>query len=203
MEQPPSSEDIQMQLQNNSINNILQHISDNPDEITDMVEEAMNSLTPEMKECARKFATSSQANEVRKELQKKGVNPSVVRKQLKQRKKEKKAIPASLIMKRTQKAILITESRKVKPITLSCDNLELAISEVLHVSAPIELSCSRLAQGPLAGKSVKVWYDADNKTKNKLTSKILGYSVGGCMVIIVKDEDLLLDDFMSAKNALI
>ena len=203
MDNSPSLSDIQEQIKNIPIDSIVQNISNNPEQFTEMISEAMESITPEMKEYARKLSTTPQAKEARQELQKKGVSRKSVKKQLKKIKKEKKSIPQSLAITTSQKAVLITNSRKIKQITLSCANIELSVWDILHVSAPVELSCSRLAQGPLKGKTIKVWYDADDKSRNKLTSKIIGFPVGGSMIILVKDEDLTVDDFMLAKEAMI
>src|SRR3972149_2380484 len=131
MDNSPSLSDIQQQIKNIPIDSIVQNISNNPEQFTEMISEAMETITPEMKEYARKLSTTPQAKEARQELQKKGVSRKSVKKQLKKIKKEKKSIPQSLAITTSQKAVLITNSRKIKQITLSCANIELSVWDVL------------------------------------------------------------------------
>lgn len=46
-----------------------------------------------------------------------------------------------------------------------------------------EISCRRLALGPLAKHEIKVWYSPGNGANNRRASSLLGFTVGGAIVI--------------------
>ena len=196
-----SGVDIKNVLNNTNISSVLQQMTSNSDEVGKMMEESMSRMTPDMMEQARKLATGGQGKQIIREMQKRGMDPKAMRAQIQ---KEKRALrgQGTKPIGETFQVILITLSRQSKSKSIPRDNINLTIGNILKCPSPVELSCSRLALGPLAGKTIKVWYDPERLGKNRRASKILGFPVGGEIVIILEGEDLTEKDFLSAEKHL-
>lgn len=199
----PTKDTIKSALSNNNIGNVLNQMAANPDAMTNMMSSGMmNNLSPEMMEQARKMATSGQGDQILKEMQKRGMNPMEMKHQLmEQRKALNKMMPRT--DQGTQQIILINKSRQTKIKKIIPGSLNsLVLNSQYKFESPVELSCSRLAIGPLKGKTVKIWYDEKNKCINKRASKIVGFKIGGDILIVVKDHSLTEKEFLAVENQL-
>jgi hypothetical protein len=194
-----SSEDIKDALKNTNIAAMLNQMAANPDEVTKMMEESMNHMTPEMMEQARKLAMGGQGGQIMREMKKRGLNPKALKAQLAE---QQKALRAVRVTTSTKQAILITHSKRARSRKLPHDNVSAAVGNILNCSEPVELSCSRLAQGPLAEKTIKVWYNPEATGKNRRASKIVGFSVGGEIIIVMEEGDLTEANFALAEQKL-
>lgn len=202
--QPPmiSGEDVRSAMNNANINSLINRISSNPDEVTQMMKESMKHLSPEAMQQARNIAMGSQGQQIRKEMQRRGINPQAMRKQLLEKQRALKGTSAK-VSDDAKSVIVITSSRQIKSRKLSPASLSFSAASILRAEAPVELSCSRLAKGPLAGKSIKIWYDPNQQGKNRRATKIIGFPVGGDMLVLVDGEDLSEKDFIAAEKFLI
>lgn len=193
--------DIKDALNHTGISAMLNQMTSNPDEVNRMMEESMNRMTPEMMDQARKLAMGGQGDQIMREMQKRGIDPKAMRAQMLQQKRALRGLCGKNTESTTQ-VILITMSRQVKVRRIPRDNISVAAGSILKCNSPVELSCSRLAQGPLAGKTIKVWYDPEHVGKNRRASKIVGFSIGGEIVIVTQDEDLTESNFLAAERQL-
>lgn len=197
----PNMDEIKDAMKNVNIGEMLRQINNNPDEAQKMMAESLSKITPDMMEKARKLAMGSQGENVRKEMQKRGVNPHELKAQFLQQQRLMRQ--ASKSNSKEKKVVFVTKSRTVKTRTIPEDSIESYISKILKVSTPIQLSCSRLALGPLAGKTIKVWYDPEAKGKNRRSTKILGFPVGSELVIVMEEGDLTEKDFLTVEAQLV
>lgn len=196
-----TGEDVKSAMSAANIGSMLNRMTNNPEEVTRMMHESMKTLSPEVMQQARNMAMGAQGQQIRKEMQRRGINPQAMRKQLLEQKRALQGTSAQVSSDATA-AIIVTTSRQVRTRKLSQASLSLSAAAILHAEAPVELSCSRLAKGPLTGKSIKIWYDPNHPGKNKRTSRIIGFPVGGEMLIVVEGEDLSEKDFLAAEKFL-
>jgi hypothetical protein len=196
-----TAEDVRDTISNANIGSILSRIASNPDEISQVMKDSMKHMSPEAIQQARNLAMGSQGQQIRKEMQRRGIDPNAMRKQLLEQQKILKGT-SSKVTDDAKSMIIVTSSRQIKSRRISSATLSISIPSILHSEKPIELSCSRLAQGPLSGKSIKVWYDPNNGSKNRRASKIIGFPVGGDMLIMVEGEDLSEKDLIAAEKFL-
>ena len=180
-------DDVKEALKNTNISTILNQMAENPDEVSRMMTESMNHFTPDMMEQARKLAMGGQGDKIMKEMKKRGINPKAMKAQVSKQKKVLRALKTPTI---TKQVVLITTSRQARSRRLPLDNILPSVSNILKCSEPVELSCSRLAQGPLAGKTIKVWYNPENIGKNRRATKLVGFPVGGEIIIVMEEGDL-------------
>ena len=189
-------------LSNTNIGTMLGHMADNPNEVSKVMESSIgNNLPPDITNQARKLAMGGQGEQIMREMQKRGMDPVAMKKQFLQEQRKAKGQPTKST-DITKQIIYITTSRQVKTRKIVPDGLKAAVSSILHTENPVELSCSRLAQGPLSGKTIKAWYNPDALGKNRRASKIVGFNIGSELVIVLDGGDLKESDFIAAEKQL-
>jgi len=199
-----NKQDITNAINQTNISSALNRIRNNPEELSSIMEQSMKYMTPETMEQARKLAMGGQGDQIRREMSRRGINPQTLRKQLESQKKSMKAARKDEPKLNTGlSCILITTSRQVKSRIIEPSTLRLSIRSILQTDSPVELSCSRLCKGPLIGKNIKVWYDSTNTGRNRRASKIIGFPVGGNMLVVAQDEHLSEKDFLEAEKTLV
>jgi len=160
--------------------------------ISDLVKEA--SADPKMRQVLTNLSQSDQGKKILEKMRQTGVNPTKVRADLKKQEKEAnrmKRLETPKDERLRYQALLITRSRKVKPISLPINAGLVDIKPLFPSSASvIELACSRLAIGPLAGKMVKIFYDQADQTVNKRTKRLVGYKIGGDLLVVVSGHQM-------------
>lgn len=193
--------DMKSMMKNFNINDVINRMGNNPEEMQKIMAESMEKISPEMIEQAHKLANSGQGVQILKKMQEKGVSRRSLHVSYKEQKRDlnKKLSKSNAD---TKKGLLITQTRVLKSRYVPCDVTSANAIAILQCSNPIQLSCSRLALGPLSGKTIKIWYDPSNTGKNRRTSRILGFPVGGSMLILMDEGDLIAEDFMAAESKL-
>jgi len=177
-------------------------VTESPDGLKKIAASQLANANPEVMEQARKLAMGGQGDQIMKEMRKRGMDPVALRAQIKHEKKLNRAnTPKSNIP--TQSVIHINASRKAKCVNMNKITMASDIAKLLHTDTPVELSCSRLARGPLAEKIVKIWYNPDTSGKNRRTSKIIGFDIGSDLIVVVLEENLTLVDFEKAEGFLV
>ena len=188
-------------MNNTNISAMLNRIANNPEEVTKVMQESMGQMSPDMMEEARKLAMGGQGKQLMREMQRRGIDPNVMRAQLLEQQKALRNMTAD--RGDTKSVILITHNRQLKVRNISAVNVSLAVQSVMKSSTIVELSCSRLANGPLEKKTIKVWCDPGCKGKNnRRLAKIVGFPIAGDGVVVVEDEDLTEADFLAAERLL-
>ena len=193
--------DVKEALKNTNISAMLNQMAANPEEVNKMMEESMSRMTPEMMEQARKLAMGGQGDQIMKEMKKRGLDPRVLKAQMREQQKALRGLENKNIAD-TKQVVLITTSRQVKTRKLPNDNYLPNIKTILKCNDPVELSCSRLAQGPLSGKTIKVWYNPEHTGKNRRATKIVGFPIGGEIIVIVEEDNLTETNFLAAEKTL-
>jgi hypothetical protein len=185
---PPVDPMVSMASSMGSIVNMVKDFSENPSKIQDLIK---NTLTPDLMEQAKKMVNSGsgQIEQLMKEMQKKGVNPETLKSEVFKATRQLKSAKLR-DGSAGHTCLLINQKRQCKTREYSPGAEKYLAVNALHCSAPVEISCSRLAIGPLAGKVVKAWFDATNKARNRRSSKLAVFAVGGELLIIVEDHDL-------------
>jgi hypothetical protein len=197
-----TSEDIKAALAGSGLKTALTKMAQNPDEIAKMMGSQLKNAPPEVMEQARKLAMGGQGEHIMKEMKKKGMDPLAMRAQIKQHKKAAKgSTPA--VTEPTLAAIHINVGRKAKVVNVSRVSVGSSVASILHVPKPVEMSCSRLACGPLADKVIKVWYNPDTTGKNRRTSKIVGFPIGSDVVIVAVDDNLTIAELERVEQLLL
>ena len=197
----PADIDIKDALNNVDISSMLNKMSDNPDEISKLMTDSMAHMTPAMMEQARKLA-GGQGEQIQRQMLKLGINPKAMQAQMKEQQKQQRALNNLLgNMTCSKRVIFITASRQAKSKGVTGD-MKSFVAHLVHTDSPVELSCSRLALGPLAGNTIKLWYDPKRKGKNTRTSKIIGFPIAGEAVITMEEGDLTEEAFLAAEKLL-
>ena len=153
------------------------------------LKKVMDSLGPETIEKFKKIATDKK-DEILKEMKKQGINPKDIAKQTRKL--------ASLTKSKTKKAVLVTATRQVKTKEVPVDLTESSAKTVLNLTEVVGVSCSRLS----SEKTIKIWYDPNNGGKNKRATKIVGFDVGGSLLITDEEGDLTEEDFLELEKLL-
>jgi hypothetical protein len=185
-----------------SMSELMNHIGTlDTNELTRIMGESLNNVSPEMIDQARRLATGGQAEQIMKEMNRRGVNPQALRSDLL---RQRNALRGMNTKKPgvTKRVLYITRSRQIKERDIPIHDMNASINAILRVSNPIELSCSRLAKGPLTGHTIKLWYDPNESGKNRLSSKLIGFPIGGEAVIISETDDLTEASLIQAMNHL-
>lgn len=197
----PTAEQIKEGVNATNISSVLSQMAADPGKMTQMMADSMDKVTPEMMEQARKMAAGGQGQNIMREMQRRGMDPHALRAQAANQRKALKGLGGKS-SEATKQVILITKTRQLRVRKISPNSIQLSAANILHVPNPVELSCSRLAQGPLDGKVIKVWYDPDQRGVNRRARKIVGFPVGGDILIVVNDEDLTEADFLAVEATL-
>ncbi len=187
-------------ISNTEINNVLDNISANSDDFIKIINDSMNGFDPEMKEQAKKIATSGQGANIIKEMQKRGMNPHSMRAQMKAHKKNMSLTENQ--GSKQKKAILITSSRQLRVRSVPENFTERDAASIIECEKPLEISCSRLATGLLLGKTIKAWYNPEIRGKNRRASKIVGFAIAGDLLIIMNEGDLDEHRFLQSEKLL-
>lgn len=198
LSQMPSAEQIKQTMANLNIGSVLDKMSLDPEQTKAIMSASVNNMSPDMIEQARKLAQSGQSDRIMKEMQKRGMNPHAMKAEMEALRKVARNLQTKAlgIMK---KVVIITLNRQLKSRTIPAGSDETVVRSIMHCESPVEISCSRLALGPLFGKTIRVWYDATLKGKNKRASKIVGFAVAGDIIIHCENEDLTEEDFSAAE----
>lgn len=184
-----TSEDMKTILAGSNLQTALTKMAQNSEEMTKIVGSQLHNAPPEVMEQARKLAMGGQGEHIMREMKKKGMDPLAMRAQMQQQKRAARGTNPK-IPEPTLAGIHINIGRKAKIVQLSRASIGSAVATILHTDKPVEMSCSRLAQGPLADKIIKVWYDPSVTGKNRRTSKIVGFPIGSDVIVVAVDEDL-------------
>jgi hypothetical protein len=160
--------------------------------IADLVKEV--STDPKMKKVLTNLSQSDQGKKILEGMKKTGVNPTKVRADLKKQEKEAKKmkkLEAGEDDRIRYQALLITRARKVRPVSLPFDATLTDVRKVFPSTASVtELACSRLAIGPLSKKMVKIYYDQTDQSVNKRTKRLVGFKIGGDLLLSVPGHQL-------------
>lgn len=193
-----SSPNEPIKLDKTAIAAALDRIASDPSHLGKALEASTNEMTPELMEEARRLAMGGQGEEIMREMQRRGIDPNAMRAQMMAQQRALRGLGSKTA--NTRRAVFITGNRQLKMKNIPLGAIEVAAGAMLNSDKAVELSCSRLAVGPLSGKSVKVWCDPERKGKNKRLTKILGFPIAGEGLIIVQDGDLEEKDFLEAEK---
>ena len=150
------------------------------------------------------FKHNGQGLKIMQNMQKRGIDPRAMRAEFLKQQNALKGIQKHEEGE-TQKAILITASRQLRCREIPTDKSKhkTVIAGALHCENPVELSCSRLAVGPLEGLEIRIWYDDNANGKNKRASKLVGFDVANEILVMVNDHDLSEEDFLTVEKMLV
>jgi hypothetical protein len=191
------TEKIKASMGNMNMESLTNLVKD-PASISKLIEENKDLVSPDLIEQAKKIIGAGGASGVLEEMRKRGMDPHALKSAL----STKQKILQSLNKDGNKSVIVINQARKLKNKKISHESINISASHLLKCVDPVELSCSRLAVGPLAGKTVKIWYDPSKTSRNRRASKLLGFNVGGDIMILVKDGGLSEEDFIEAEAML-
>jgi hypothetical protein len=183
----PSAADISDFINKNGVTSIMDKLGKDPQAFTGILQNAMGSISPDMMEQAKKMMNSGQGTEIIKELQKRGMDPHTMRKNILD---QQKAMRGMVKKGNTVKALYINNSRQVKLRDIPSANIKLSVTTILKSEQVIEIPCSRLAIGPWKGAEVKLWYIPNGKVKNRKANKLAGFPVNGEIIILVDSVDI-------------
>lgn len=190
-------EDMKNALNNANLSTVVSQMSDDPDKVKEMMEGMSNQMTPEMMEMARKMASGGQGKQLLREMQRQGMDPNVLKEAAKHQKRALRKASVKLDSSNTTFFVINTK-RQLKTSNLVFNGEHVTSLDVKG----LEIPCSRLAQGPLSGKTIKAWYDPSFTTKNRRASKIAGLRVGGDLLLMVEDGGVTSSDFVKAEDCL-
>jgi hypothetical protein len=148
----------------------------------------IDHLPPNIINQARKLANSRKGREVIQELSNKGIDKETVSKMIQE---QKPIIPQINILIIRHNGILknkIVEQFENNPPILQGINIK-------------NMICNELSIGPLHDHIITLWYDANNKCKNKRINKIINVDIGG-MVIITSSKKIFIQDFLIVEKLL-
>lgn len=148
----------------------------------------IDHLPPNIINQARKLANSRKGREVIQELSNKGIDKETVSKMIQE---QKPIIPQINILIIRHNGILknkIVEQFENNPPILQGINIK-------------NMICNELSTGPLHDHIITLWYDANNKCKNKRINKIINTDIGG-MVIITSSKKIFIQDFLIVEKLL-
>lgn len=200
---PPNiqTDQIKEALNNVDISTMLNKIANNPEEVSKIMANTQSAMTPDMMEQARKLAAGSQGDKLKKELNKRHMDPRQIRLEFKEQQKiyRKTAIQAQ---GPTKKVCYLKQTRKLIQRDLPISSIQSSAASMLKYKDVVEISCSRLALGPLKGKTIKIWYNPDIKGNNRRATKIVGFPIGGEILIVMEEGDLLIKNVETAEQFL-
>lgn len=129
-------------------------------------------------------------DEILKQLKKKGIDPKKLQETfLEEKKKLLKATRAN-----NKTVVLVTPGRQLKQKSVSPQVTQEVATSLLNAKECVGVSCSRLSVGDLSEKTIKIWYDPTVASKNKLASQLVGFDVGGSLLIVCEEGDLKESD---------
>lgn len=194
-------QNIKETLDKTNFSEVLNKLKDNPEEVSKLIAESNGVMTPEMMDQARKYAAGEQGEKIKKEMEKKGMNNKAMLQQAQQQKKLYNQLDAKK-KGELKKVIVITSAKKLEIKSVHSNAITDDAKKLVTHDA-IEMGCSRLSQGPLHDYTFKVWYDPNiTKVKNARASKIIGFDIGGPLLIIMEEGDLDKDKFIQVEKSL-
>jgi len=185
-----------MDLNSGDLSSILNKLSQNPEDFSKLLEESMKHMTPDLLEKAKKMS-AAKGDVLKREMKRKGMDGKEMKDKLLQEMKQIRKTNKQ----ETKKAIIVTLSRQLKVKDVPISLTETMVQNLIKSTQVVEMNCSRLALGPLSDKIIKVWYSANNTDKNKRASKIVGFPIGG-ELLIVTDGNLSEKDFIEVEKML-
>lgn len=196
-----TQEKVKDVLNNVNFSDVIDKLTTNSDDTVNLISQSAEHMTPEMIEQAKKYATGTQGKQIKEEMVRKGIDNKEMKLKMEQQKKlyneaNNKAKGEG------KKAIIITSSKIVKSKDIHIKILKTEVPKIIGCENPVELSCSRLAVGPLQGKTIKIWYDPNRKGNNSRASKIVDFKIAGELLIIMEEGDLTENDFKLAEKSL-
>jgi hypothetical protein len=203
---PNNIGDIKDALNSTNLSSVLSKMSDNPGELGRVMTESMDHMTPSMRDQARKLAQGGQSDQIKREMVKLGMDPRSMQSMLKEQQRQQKSLDkliGNVKISDERKVVLITASRQLKAKSVPSGSIKEFVAHSVHTDNPVELSCSRLAVGPLEGKIIKLWYDPNRKGKNPRSTKIIGFPIAGEAVIVADDYDLTEEMVSAAEKLLV
>ena len=166
-----------------------------------IVDESQNVDTMgKINEKARSLASTTNREQLRKEMLNNGINTKTMRTEMKEQKKMMYKLYKN--NNSSRKGIYITQSRQIRNRIVPLKDMQKYTERIFNIPDAIEMSCSRLALGPLTGKSIKAWYDPSITSVNKRATKIVGFKMGGGLLLIIDYEDLEEETFLAAERIL-
>jgi hypothetical protein len=189
MDQTEQKDKIKGALRSVNLPKMVEKMANNPQGMDKAVEESAKVMTPQMMDQAKKVAAGGQGDQLRKQVLKQGMSPKQMQKDYKEQQRLARAV-SEQSRGPTKRACLLDTNRKfkAKEVPVSDDIKDMA--KALQAQDVVKMPYSRMAIGPLQGKSVAVWYVTGDKRRNKRIEKLLGKPHGARILISVKDEDL-------------
>lgn len=179
-----SPEDIKNYVKNTDVSNMISQIASNPNMISDAMTQAMNSLSPDMMEQAKKLATSDMGQKLMSEMTQRGVNPHLLRKEFQHQQK----LMRGLVKKGdVQDVLYINSKRQCSVRSIPRNSIRSAVETILKSKDVVELPCSRLAKNEWSNKTVSIWYVNNCKLKNRRTNRLAGFTINSEIIIVVID----------------
>ena len=189
-------------LNNINFSDVIDKLTCNPDEAANLVGQSAEFMTPEIMEQAKKYATGTLGKQIKEEMMRKGVYNKEMKIQMEQQKKL--YIEANNKVKgESKKVVIITSSKILKSKDIHPKILKTEALKIIGSDNAVEISCSRLAVGPLEGKTIKVWYDPNRKGNNNRASKIVDFKIAGELLIVMEEGDLTEADFKLAEKSML
>lgn len=196
-----TSDNIKDALGNINFSDVIDKLTSNSDDTANLISQSAGHMTPDMMDQARKYALGTQGKQIKEEMVRKGVDNKEMKSQMELQKKL--YVEANNKAKgESKKAIIITSSKMVKSKDVHVKILKSEATKIIGSDNVIEMSCSRLAIGPLQDKTIKVWYDSNRKGNNNRASKIVNFKIAGELLIIMEEGDLVEADFKAAEKML-
>ena len=198
---PNPPEDMKIPDANNpAFASMLAKLQENPEETMALMQDAREQMTPAMAAKAKNMAGGSTAAAIKKAMAKRGIDPIKMKKELLANEKLRKSLGTKKVGEATQAAILITRSRKVKLHQVSlADPAKSALEFFQTQGIPVEMPCSRLAVGPLVGKTIRLWYLKDSGC-NKRASALMGFEIGGEVLIVANQHNFSEEQFITLEK---
>ena len=163
----------------------------------EQISKIMESIPPETLENLKKTALGKK-DQILREMKKKGIDPKELRDTFE---KEKKRL-AAVARTNSKKAVLITQGRQLKTKSVPKDFTPENANSVLNAVSCAGMSCSRLCIGSLSDKTIKIWYDPNVANKNKRATNLVGFEVGGSLLIVSEDGDITEEEILEVEKLL-
>ena len=141
---------------------------------------------------AMHMVKTNEGEKLSKTVNKKGVTRSKMMREykvMKKNMKQEEAPPPSL----PRTIIIVSENRQLTEKVVSLVTIKEDIKKILKCQEPIEVTAPLLSEGHLSGKDIKIWYDSNNKGRNRKLSKLAGIRCGGAGIIVCYTDDLTSD----------
>ena len=132
-------------------------------------------------EMIKKFMDSGNGQVILDEAKKLGIDPKLLMQKMAQYNRAMKA-KAPHKGDKTTTVVVLNSKRQFKEQTVIAGFADTTASTLLGGTA-VEIKCTRMAVGPLAGKTVKVWYLPDDPKPNRRAKRLTGFKAGSNIII--------------------